>query len=92
MSLYKEHKKFDLNKIQSKVLDSWEREGVFEKSLDLNKNNKPFVFYEGPPSANGLPGIPHVMEELLKTCFVDTSLYVVSMLKEKLLGYTRFTG
>ena len=69
MSLYKEHKKLDLNKIQSKVLDSWEREGVFEKSLDLNKNNKPFVFYEGPPSANGLPGIHHVMGRTIKDLF-----------------------
>ena len=69
MSLYKEHKKLDLNKIQSKILDSWEREEVFEKSLDLNKNNKPFVFYEGPPSANGLPGIHHVMGRTIKDLF-----------------------
>ena len=45
MSLYKEYKELDLSKIQSKILDFWEKEGVFKKSVALNKNNQPFVFY-----------------------------------------------
>ena len=69
MSLYREHKGLDLTKTQSEVLGFWDKEEVFQQSIILNKKNKPFVFYEGPPSANGLPGIHHVMGRTIKDLF-----------------------
>lgn len=47
-------------RLEEKILDSWEKDKVFEKSLEKNKKGKKFVFYEGPPTANGKPGIHHV--------------------------------
>ena len=47
---------------------------VFSKSIEKNKANEKYIFYEGPPSANGLPGIHHVMGEPLKIFFVDSNL------------------
>lgn len=51
------------------MLDTWEKEKTFEESLKLREEAEPFVFYEGPPSANGLPGIHHVMARTIKDVF-----------------------
>ena len=66
---FKEYKKLDLPSISQEVLDFWEKESVFNKSVINRKGNKPFVFYEGPPSANGVPGIHHVMARTIKDIF-----------------------
>jgi isoleucyl-tRNA synthetase len=63
---FTEYKKFDLSKINKEVLEKWKNEGVFQKSLDTRKGKKPFIFYEGPPSANGMPGIHHVISRTIK--------------------------
>ncbi len=59
----------DLPKVAEEVLKLWEAEDTFGKSLELRKDAPPFVFYEGPPSANGLPGIHHVMARAIKDIF-----------------------
>lgn len=51
---------------QSKVLEAWKKDKTFAKSIEQNKDREPFVFYEGPPSANGMPGIHHVMARTIK--------------------------
>ncbi len=58
--------KFSLPELEEKVLGFWERNGIFEKSLSKNKSKKKFVFYEGPPYANGRPGIHHVLARVVK--------------------------
>jgi isoleucyl-tRNA synthetase len=66
---YTEYKHLNLSKIGKEVLKDWEAQKVFEKSLDIRQGHKPWVFYEGPPSANGLPGIHHVMARAIKDIF-----------------------
>jgi isoleucyl-tRNA synthetase len=63
---YKEYEKLDLPEIGSSVLEQWKTTHAFEKSVHLREGKTPFVFYEGPPSANGLPGIHHVISRTLK--------------------------
>ncbi len=63
---YKEYEKLSLPEIGRAVLDQWKITQAFQKSIDLRQGKKPFVFYEGPPSANGLPGIHHVISRTLK--------------------------
>lgn len=63
---YKEYKHLNLPVIEKEILEKWEREKAFEKSVELRNGAQPFVFYEGPPSANGMPGIHHVMARALK--------------------------
>ncbi|MBW6478400.1 MAG: isoleucine--tRNA ligase [Bacteroidales bacterium] len=66
---YTEYKHLNLSKIGKEVLKDWEDRKVFEKSLEIRQGHKPWVFYEGPPSANGLPGIHHVMARAIKDIF-----------------------
>jgi isoleucyl-tRNA synthetase len=66
---YPEYKNLDLPKIGDEIRAYWEQNGIFEKSLKLTKGNAPFIFYEGPPSANGIPGIHHVMARSIKDIF-----------------------
>ncbi|MFN2438169.1 MAG: isoleucine--tRNA ligase [Chitinophagaceae bacterium] len=63
---YKEFKHLDLPAIEKEILERWKKEDAFEKSVELREGQEPFVFYEGPPSANGLPGIHHVISRTLK--------------------------
>ncbi len=63
---YKEFKHLNLPAIEKEVLARWEAEQAFETSVNIRKDAVPFVFYEGPPSANGLPGIHHVISRTLK--------------------------
>lgn len=69
MSKYREYKGLDLPKVAGEMLETWKKEETFEKSISTRPENKPFVFYEGPPSANGLPGIHHVMARAIKDIF-----------------------
>ncbi|RLD67902.1 MAG: hypothetical protein DRI95_04005, partial [Bacteroidetes bacterium] len=66
---FKEYKKLDLSQINKDVLKDWEENKTFEKSLSTREGKPSFVFYEGPPSANGLPGIHHVMARTIKDIF-----------------------
>ncbi len=66
---FKVYKSLELPTIASEVLDFWKKENIFEKSVTTREGKEPFVFFEGPPSANGLPGIHHVMARAIKDIF-----------------------
>lgn len=66
---FKEYTGLDLPKVAEEVLDFWKKENIFEKSISIREGAQPFVFFEGPPSANGLPGIHHVMARAIKDIF-----------------------
>ena len=66
---FREYKGLDLTKVASETLAFWEESAIFEKSIATRDENKPFIFFEGPPSANGLPGIHHVMGRAIKDVF-----------------------
>jgi len=66
---FTEYKGLNLPTVASEVLDFWKKENIFEKSVTTREGNTPFVFFEGPPSANGLPGIHHVMARAIKDIF-----------------------
>ena len=63
---YKEFSGLNLPAIEKEILQQWEERHAFEQSVSLREGAKPFVFYEGPPSANGMPGIHHVISRTLK--------------------------
>jgi isoleucyl-tRNA synthetase len=67
--VFKEYKGLDLPAISSEILNFWEEEEIFEKSISERENRPPYIFYEGPPSANGIPGIHHVMARTIKDIF-----------------------
>lgn len=69
MAQYQEYKNLNLAETAKEILQFWEENDIFEKSLKNREGNKPFVFYEGPPSANGVPGIHHVMARTIKDIF-----------------------
>jgi isoleucyl-tRNA synthetase len=66
MSKYKEFKGLNMPSIEEGILDIWKKDKVFEQSVSNRERRDPFVFYEGPPSANGMPGIHHVISRTLK--------------------------
>lgn len=66
---FTEYKGLDLPTVASEVLDFWKKQEIFEKSVTTREGNSPYVFFEGPPSANGLPGIHHVMARAIKDIF-----------------------
>ena len=63
---YTEYQQLNLPSISEEILAKWKKENTFEKSVTLREGFPPFVFYEGPPSANGMPGIHHVISRTLK--------------------------
>ena len=63
---YKEFSGLNLPAIEKEIIKRWDEEQAFEKSVSLRQGRRPFVFYEGPPSANGMPGIHHVISRTLK--------------------------
>lgn len=67
--MYREFKQLNLPEIDKNILDFWEKENIFEKSVDQRDVSNSYVFYEGPPSANGKPGIHHVMARTIKDLF-----------------------
>ena len=66
---FPEYKGLNLSKIADEVRNDWEENNIFEKSVSTREGNKPYVFYEGPPSANGLPGVHHVLARAIKDIF-----------------------
>lgn len=102
---YKEFKDLNFARIAEEVLEFWNNEKIFEKSVSNREGANSFVFYEGPPSANGTPGIHHVMARTVKDIFCryktlqgfqvnrkggwDTHGLPVELQVEKLLGITK---
>ncbi|WP_319500490.1 isoleucine--tRNA ligase [uncultured Draconibacterium sp.] len=66
---FQEYKQLDLAQINKDVLARWEKDDTFHKSISTREGHETFVFYEGPPSANGMPGIHHVMARAIKDIF-----------------------
>ena len=66
---FKEYKNLNLVQISNEILEYWKTDNTFEKSISTRKDSKDFVFFEGPPSANGMPGIHHVMARAIKDIF-----------------------
>src|SRR4051812_34612335 len=105
MTKYPEYKKLDLAQISKDILQYWNEHKTFEKSVSTREASKPWVFYEGPPSANGLPGIHHVMARAIKDIFCrfktlqgyqvkrkagwDTHGLPIELSVEKTLGITK---
>ena len=69
MSKYREFKDLNLANVATEILDFWKQEKIFEKSVTNREGSPSFTFYEGPPSANGTPGIHHVMARTVKDIF-----------------------
>lgn len=67
--MYPEHKQLNLPQIAEGVMKEWENNKTFEQSISIREGATPYVFFEGPPSANGLPGIHHVMGRAIKDIF-----------------------
>ncbi|MGY3214189.1 isoleucyl-tRNA synthetase [Mucilaginibacter sp. HD30] len=67
--MYKEYKQLNLSQTGKDVLDFWQKNNIFKKSIDSRPAGNPYTFYEGPPSANGMPGIHHVMARAIKDIF-----------------------
>ncbi|MFN4083832.1 MAG: isoleucine--tRNA ligase [Bacteroidia bacterium] len=105
MSRYKEYKKLDFPSFEQEILAYWQQNNIFKKSIQYRQNAKSYVFYEGPPSANGMPGIHHVMSRTIKDIFCryntlkgfrverkagwDTHGLPVELQVEKTLGITK---
>lgn len=66
---FKEYARFDLSQINKEVLKKWNENNIFSKSIEGRENAPSYVFFEGPPSANGMPGIHHVMARTIKDIF-----------------------
>ncbi|MBF6609301.1 MAG: isoleucine--tRNA ligase [Flavobacterium sp.] len=69
MNRFTEYKGLDLPRVAAEVLEFWKSENIFEQSVTSREGQQPYVFFEGPPSANGLPGIHHVMARAIKDLF-----------------------
>jgi len=102
---FREYRQLDLSQINKDILRKWEKEDTFHQSITTREGRPTFVFYEGPPSANGMPGIHHVMARAIKDLFCryktmkgfrvhrkagwDTHGLPVELSVEKSLGITK---
>ena len=68
-AVFPEYKGLNLSKIAENILSYWEDNQIFQKSISSRDGEKPYVFFEGPPSANGLPGVHHVLARTIKDIF-----------------------
>ncbi len=66
---FPEYKGLDLPKVAEEILNYWQENNIFEKSVSTREDNESFVFFEGPPSANGFPGVHHVLARAIKDIF-----------------------
>ncbi len=103
--MYTEYKQLNLTEIEKSILAFWDDKDIFEKSIRNRPDSKPYTFYEGPPSANGMPGIHHVMARAIKDIFCryktlkgfqvkrkggwDTHGLPIELAVEKSLGITK---
>jgi isoleucyl-tRNA synthetase len=69
MSKFTEYKNLSLTETAKNIAEFWKNNDTFKKSVELREGQPEFVFYEGPPSANGMPGIHHVMARAIKDIF-----------------------
>ena len=69
MKHFNEYKQLDLAAVSREVLQQWEQEDLFHQSIAVREGHTPFLFFEGPPSANGMPGIHHVLARTIKDTF-----------------------
>ena len=69
MKHFSEYKQLDLPGLSREVLAQWEKEDLFKQSIAIREGHTPFLFFEGPPSANGMPGIHHVLARTIKDTF-----------------------
>ena len=67
--MFKEYKNFNLPDIAATMLADWEKNDLFGQSVETRRGHQPFLFFEGPPSANGMPGIHHVLARTIKDTF-----------------------
>ena len=67
--MFKEYKNFNLSEIAATMLADWEKNDLFGQSVETRRGHQPFLFFEGPPSANGMPGIHHVLARTIKDTF-----------------------
>ena len=102
---FREYKEFNLSQVNKDILKFWEEDDTFHKSISTRAEGKPYIFYEGPPSANGQPGIHHVVSRAIKDIFCryktqqgflvkrkagwDTHGLPVELSVEKMLGITK---
>lgn len=105
MKKFNEYKQLNLPEVSRKVLADWEKEDLFHKSIETREGHPQFLFFEGPPSANGMPGIHHVLARTIKDTFCryktmqgyqvhrkagwDTHGLPVELGVEKMLGITK---
>ncbi|PIE87928.1 MAG: isoleucine--tRNA ligase [Bacteroidetes bacterium] len=105
MGKYPDYSQLNLPKTSTEIQQFWEEQNIFEKSLEKTEGKEPFIFFEGPPSANGMPGIHHMMARTIKDIFCryktlkgyyvkrkagwDTHGLPVEMGVEKKLGITK---
>ena len=105
MKKFNEYKQLNLPELSREILAEWEKEDLFRQSVETRKGHKPFLFFEGPPSANGMPGIHHVLARTIKDTFCrfktmqgyevrrkagwDTHGLPVELGVEKMLGITK---
>lgn len=103
--MYKEYKQLNLSETGKEILEYWKSNKIFEKSISNRPASRPYTFYEGPPSANGMPGIHHVMARSIKDIFCryktlkgfrverkggwDTHGLPIELAVEKTLGITK---
>jgi isoleucyl-tRNA synthetase len=103
--MYNEYKQLNLSKTGKEILEFWKDNKIFEKSISSRPADNPYTFYEGPPSANGMPGIHHVMARAIKDIFCryktlkgyrvkrkggwDTHGLPIELAVEKALGITK---
>ncbi|WPU93992.1 isoleucine--tRNA ligase [Mucilaginibacter sabulilitoris] len=103
--MYKEYKQLNLSQTGKEILEFWQQNNIFEKSISSRPASNPYTFYEGPPSANGMPGIHHVMARSIKDIFCryktlkgfqvkrkggwDTHGLPIELAVEKALGITK---
>jgi isoleucyl-tRNA synthetase len=103
--MYKEYKQLNLSQTGKEILEYWKTNGIFDKSISNRPASRPYTFYEGPPSANGMPGIHHVMARSIKDIFCryktlkgfqvkrkggwDTHGLPIELAVEKKLGITK---
>jgi len=102
---FPEYNQLNLSEVNKEILNVWDEKDIFRKSLEIREGHPRFVFYEGPPSANGMPGIHHVIARSIKDIFCryktmkgflvkrkagwDTHGLPVELSVEKSLGITK---
>ena len=76
---FKEYKGLDLVGTGNEVLERWKKNRAFEKSLEVREGAPEFIFFEGPPSANGMPGIHHVMARSEEAKWEEVSVTLLTL-------------